>query len=232
MADDLNLSTSQARAGAQGPQAGRPRPGLGQGPLLRPRDQGPEVARRLEEDAGRLRGRPDAARHARAEAPRQHLRGRDADRPVPDVLAADQPARSRPRLRRRRHGQHRGDGREGPAEEHEGRREGARHRRAEEEARRHRPLLLRQRAREDHGRRRQRDRAQGAEGSAQEEAQGREAEARGGRARGRPRPTSPSPRPRSQPPRPRLPPRTRRCSAGSRTPGASRSSAAASSSRR
>ena len=48
----------------------------------------------------------------------------------------------------------------------------------------------------------------------------------------RPRPTSPSPRPRSQPPRPRLPPRTRRCSAGSRTPGASLSSAAASSSRR
>ena len=36
----------EARPGAQGAQARRPRPGLGQGPLLRPRDQGPEVARR------------------------------------------------------------------------------------------------------------------------------------------------------------------------------------------
>ena len=35
---------SQAGAGAQRPQAGRPRPGLGQRTLFGPRDQGPEVA--------------------------------------------------------------------------------------------------------------------------------------------------------------------------------------------
>ncbi len=45
--------------------------------------------------------------------------------------------------------------------------------------------LLRQRAREDHGRRRQRDRAQGAEGSAQEEEQGEEAGRGGARDRDR-----------------------------------------------
>ena len=35
-----------------------------------------------------LRGRPDAALHAHRQAARQHLRGRDADRPVPHVHAA------------------------------------------------------------------------------------------------------------------------------------------------
>ena len=54
----------EAGAGAQGPQARRPRPRLRQGPLLRPRDQGPEVALGLAQDARRLRGRPDADRHA------------------------------------------------------------------------------------------------------------------------------------------------------------------------
>ena len=89
--------------------------------------------------------------------------------------------------------------------------------------------LLRQRAREDHGRRRQRDRAQGAEGSAQEEEQGEEAGRGGARDRGEPKPTSPSPRP-----SPRLPPRRgrSRCSAGSPMRGAYRSFGAACSSRR
>ena len=40
--------------------------GLGQGALLRPRDQGPEVPRGLAQDAARLRGRPDADLHAPA----------------------------------------------------------------------------------------------------------------------------------------------------------------------
>src|SRR5207244_6104080 len=44
--------------------------GLGQGPLLRPRDQGAEVACRLARDARRLRRRPDAARDAHPEAAR------------------------------------------------------------------------------------------------------------------------------------------------------------------
>ena len=89
----------------------------------------------------------------------------------------------------------------------------------------HGARLLRERPREDRGRRRQRDRAQGAEGPAQEEAQG-EGEA--------PPPRSPRPaRPRLPRPRPTRRPRSRRrCSAGSPTPGASRSSGTASSSRR
>ena len=80
----------QARAGAQGPQARRPRPRLRQGPLLRPRHQGPEVARGLAQDARRLRGRPDADLHAHRQAARLDVEGRDADRPVPHVHAARQ----------------------------------------------------------------------------------------------------------------------------------------------
>ena len=112
----------------------------------------------------------------------------------------------------------------------QGRREGARYRRPDEEARRHGPRLLRQRAREDHGRRRQRDRAQGAQGSAQEEEQGEEAGRGGARDRDRRGRRSPSPRRR---PRPKLPPRrSKSCSAGSRMRGASPSFATVSSSRR
>ena len=85
MADELNLSTLKpAQSRKDRKRVGRG--WAGQGPLLRPRHQGPEVSRGLEEDAGRLRGRPDADRHAAAEAARQHLRRRDADWPVPDVL--------------------------------------------------------------------------------------------------------------------------------------------------
>src|SRR5439155_1558500 len=45
-------------------QARRPRPGLGEGTLLGPRDQGPEVALRFAQDARGLRGRPEPALHA------------------------------------------------------------------------------------------------------------------------------------------------------------------------
>ncbi len=85
----------RARPAAQAAQAGRSRPRLGQGPLLGPRHQGPEVARRVAQDAGRVRGRPDADRHAPRQAPRQHLCGRDAHRAVPDLHAARE--RRRPR---------------------------------------------------------------------------------------------------------------------------------------
>ena len=57
------------------------------------------------------------------------------------------------------------------------------HRRPDEEARGHRARLLGERAREDHRGRRQRDRAQGAQGSAQEEDQGQKAGSRGARDR-------------------------------------------------
>ena len=82
VADELNLSNLQAGAAAQGSQARRPRPRLRQGPLLRPRDQGPEVALGLAQDARRLRGRPDADLHAGRQAARLDVEGRDADRPV------------------------------------------------------------------------------------------------------------------------------------------------------
>ena len=59
MAEELNLHSLSAGAAAEGSQARRPRHGLRQGPLLRPRDQGPEVALRA-----RTRCRP-ASRAAR-----------------------------------------------------------------------------------------------------------------------------------------------------------------------
>ena len=83
MAEAAEPLEPPACAGAGGPQARRPRPGLGQGPLLRPRDQGPEVARGLAQDARRVRGRPDADLHAHRQAARRDVQGRDADRPVP-----------------------------------------------------------------------------------------------------------------------------------------------------
>ena len=51
--NELSLSTLEACPEAARPQAGRPRHGLRQGPLLRPRDQGPEVAVGLAQDAAR-----------------------------------------------------------------------------------------------------------------------------------------------------------------------------------
>ena len=88
----------EARAAAARPQARRPRPGLRQGPLLRPRHQGPEVPLGLAQDARRLRGRPDADLHAARQAARLDVEGRDADRPVPHVHAARQRARPRARF--------------------------------------------------------------------------------------------------------------------------------------
>ena len=84
------------------------------------------------------------------------LEGRDARRPAPHVDRAGQPPRPRARLRRRRRGHARGDGREGPDQEHAHRREDPRPGRADEEAHRHRAPLLRLRAREDREGRRHR----------------------------------------------------------------------------
>ena len=94
---ELNLSNLKPAQARERPQARRPRPGLRQGPLLRPRDQGPEVALGLAQDARRLRGRPDAALHARRQAARRDVEGRDAGRAVPDVTQPRQ--RPRPRAR-------------------------------------------------------------------------------------------------------------------------------------
>ena len=65
---------SPAGAGAEGPQARRPRPRLRQGEVLRPRGQGSEVALRLAQDARRLRGRTDADLHAHRQAARRRRR--------------------------------------------------------------------------------------------------------------------------------------------------------------
>src|SRR5205814_2333198 len=164
-------SHAPARPAARGSQARRPRPGLRQGPLLRPRDQGPEVALGLAHDARRLRGRPDADLHAHPEGARRDLEGRDADRPVPHVHAAGQPEGARGALRRGRRGHPRGARREGPDQEHEEGRQDPRQRRADEEAVRHRARLLEDCAREDRGRRRQRHVAARRAGREEAEAQ-------------------------------------------------------------
>ena len=143
-------------ATAQGPQARRARPRLGQGPLLGSRDQGPEVPLRLAQDGGRVRRRPDADRHAAAEAPRQHVRGRDADRPLPHLQPAREPPRPRGALRRGR-GRDAG-GAQGEAADPQGlgRRQDPRHRRALEGALGVRARLLEDGEGEDRGRRRDR----------------------------------------------------------------------------
>ena len=178
---------SDPGAAAPGSQARRPRPRLRQGALLGARHQGPEVARRLAQDARRLRGRPDAARDAHPEAARQHLARRDAGRPVSHLL----PAREHPRPRPLR------GGRGGHARDAEGEgsdpldpqgREAARRRRADQDALDLRPRRLGERAREGRGRRRDAHAAQGAEGAAEAprggQAGGRDG-ARRGRGRGR-----------------------------------------------
>ena len=98
MADELNLSNLKpAQARKDRKRVGRGL-GSGKGRYSGPRDQGPEVARGLAQDARRLRGRPDADLHAARQAARHDLEGRDADRPVPDVHAAGQRPRPRPRF--------------------------------------------------------------------------------------------------------------------------------------
>ncbi len=206
----------EPEAGAEAPraQAHRPRAGLGQGPLLRSRDQGPEVARRLAHDAAGLRGRPDADLHAAPEAAWPVLEGRHADGPAPHAHRAGEPSRPRARFRRRRRGDPRSHGREGPDQEHTHGREGARPGGADEEARGHRPQLLGDRAREDRAGRRLRHRAPAAARGEEAPPQGR-ARPRGGRRagggdrRGRAGRRSSSPRPR----RPRRSP-PNRCSPG------------------
>ena len=227
MADELNLSKLKpAQARKDRKRVGR---GLGSG---KGRYSGRGIKGQKSRSGSnkmprRLRGRPDAARHARPEAAREHLCRRDADRPVPHVLAAGQPPRPRPCLRGRRHRQHRGDGREGPAQEHEGRREGAGHRRAAAKK-------LSVTAHAFSASAREKITAAGGSATALKEPkdprkQKRRAnrEARGGGARGRRVEPTPRPPPSEPPPR-----RSSSCSAGSRTPGAFRSSAAASSSPR
>ena len=181
----LNLTDLQPAQDAQGPQARRPRPRLRQGQVRRPRQQGPEVARGLAQDARRLRGRPDADLHAHRQAARLDVEGRDARRPVPHRDGAGEPARPRPvRGRRRRHAG--GARREAADQEHEDRREAARHRRDLEEAHRPRARHLGDRPREDRSRgwhRRAAARAQGEEGEAPQ-GQARRSGSTGGRRAG------------------------------------------------
>ena len=137
----LNLSNLTPAQPREDPEARRARSRLGQGPLLRPWHQGPEVALGLAQDARGLRGRPDEHLHAARQAPRCHVEGRDADRAVPHLHAARQHPRPRP-VRRRRRGDARDARREAPDQEHAHRCEAARRRRADEEAHRARPRDL------------------------------------------------------------------------------------------
>ena len=179
----------EARAEAQGAQARRPRHGLGQGPLFRPRDQGPEVAFRLAQRCAR------ASRAARCRSTCASARSAARIRrtPCPSARTARTPWRStsrpRARLRRRRRRLAGRSRREGPHQEHAHRREDPRRGRAEEEADRDRAPLLEDRAREDRVRRRNRDRAPRAGREEAQDAQG-EACGRRGRARDR-RPRTP-----------------------------------------
>ena len=143
-------------AAAEGSQARRPRHGLRQGPVLRPRDQGPEVALRIAQDAGRLRGRSDADRYAAAETARQHVGRRDADRAVPNLDAARQPPRPRGAFRRGRRGDA-GRTRHGRADqEHEDRHQDPWLWRADKETVRHRARFLEDGKGKDRGCRRYR----------------------------------------------------------------------------
>ena len=91
MSDELNLSNLKpAQARKDRKRIGRGL-GSGKGRYSGRGIKGQKSRVRLAQDAGRLRGRPDADRHARRQAPREHVRGRDADRAVPHV----QPARQR-----------------------------------------------------------------------------------------------------------------------------------------
>ena len=105
---------------------------------------------------------------AHRQAARQHLGGRDADRPVPDVHPAGERPRPRP-LRGGRRGQlgdAEGEGADplGPQG-----RQAPRHRRADQEAVDHRPRRLGDGAREGRGGRRHADAAPRAEGAQAEE---------------------------------------------------------------
>ena len=93
VSDELNLSNLKpAQARKDRKRVGRGL-GSGKGRYSGRGIKGQKSRAGLAQDAGRLRGRPDADRHAHRQAPREHVRGRDADRPVPHV----QPARQRRR---------------------------------------------------------------------------------------------------------------------------------------
>ena len=130
------LSNLKPGAAAQGPQARRPRHGLRQGPLLRPRHQGPEVARRA-----RTRCAP-ASRAARcrstcASRSCAATRRRDA-MPIGPFRTSTQPVNLRDLepLRGRRRGDAGDADGEGPDQNDAQGRQDARHRRADEEAHR------------------------------------------------------------------------------------------------
>ena len=88
------------------------------------------------------------------EAARQHLRGRDADRPVPHLHAAGEPSRPRGSLRGGRRGDARVAEGEGPDPLGPQGRQASRRRRPDEEALDHRARRLGDRAREGRGGRR------------------------------------------------------------------------------
>ena len=101
-AEAVGLHIAEAGSRLQeGPQARRSRP------WLRPRQdvgswpQGLQLARRRQA-ARSLRGRPEPAPHADAQAARPEQEDVDAVRDVPDAHAAREPGRSRAALRRRR----------------------------------------------------------------------------------------------------------------------------------
>ena len=87
---------------AQAAQARRAGRGLGLRQDLRPRPEGRRRALR-QQAQGRLRGRPDPAAHADAQAARPAHEEVDAVRALPDPQPAGQPRRPEP-LRRRRRG--------------------------------------------------------------------------------------------------------------------------------
>ena len=80
MSDELNLSNLKpAQARKDRKRIGRGL-GSGKGRYSGRGIKGQKSRVGLAQDAGRLRGRPDADRHAHRQAPREHVRGRDADR--------------------------------------------------------------------------------------------------------------------------------------------------------
>ena len=108
---------------------------------VRPRPEGLRLARRRQGPRP-LRGRPEPDPHADAQAARPAQEEVDAVRAVPDAHAARQPRRPRGALRRRRrrHARRAEGRRPGHAARHPG--QGARPRRAHQDAHRPRPRLL------------------------------------------------------------------------------------------
>ena len=142
MSDELNLSNlkpAQARKARK--RVGRGL-GSGKGRYSGRGIKGQKSRAGLAQDARRIRGRPDADRHAHRQAPRKHVRGRDAHRAVPHVQPAGQRRLARGAFRRGRGRHARGaEGRRAHLEALR-RREGPRRGRAHEEALGHRALVL------------------------------------------------------------------------------------------